>query len=77
LSSDENLPRSIKHWVMYLGDDLYLSKFGRSGEGTESHVMVMNLEGMKFLYNCKKNYTAKPKLNAEAWDGFNVQELNP
>ncbi len=70
LSTDESLPDSIKHWAIYLGEDLYLSKFGRSGEGAQSQVTIMNLEGMMILYDCKFSYSAYPKQHAKPWDGY-------
>lgn len=73
LTTDEKLPESIKHWAVYLGEDMYLSKFGRGGEGAQALVTVMTLEGMKYLYDCKKMYTAYPKLNAQAWNGYKPQ----
>jgi hypothetical protein len=70
LTTDENLPDSIKHWATYLGEDLYLSKFGKSGEGSQSLVTIMNLEGMMLLYDCKFRYTANAKHKANPWNGF-------
>lgn len=70
LTTSEKLPDSIKHWAICLGEDFYLSKFGRSGEGAQSQVTIMNLEGMKLLYDCKLSYTAFPKDKAEPWSGF-------
>lgn len=70
LSTDKNIPDSIKHWALSLGEDLYLSKFGRSGEGADSQVTIMNLEGMKLLYECQCCYIASPTEDAEIWDGY-------
>jgi hypothetical protein len=70
LSTDKNIPDSIKHWALSLGEDLYLSKFGRSGEGADSQVTIMNLEGMTLLYECKCCYVVTPIENAEIWDGY-------
>lgn len=70
LSTDEKLPDSIKHWAIYLGDDFYLSKFGKSGEGAQSQITIMNLEGMKLLYDCKFSFSAYPKKDKEAWNGY-------
>lgn len=30
--SENDLPESVKHWAIFLGDNQYLSKFGRSGK---------------------------------------------
>jgi hypothetical protein len=68
LSEDKNIPNSIKHWALSLGKDMYLSKFGRSGEGADSQVTIMNLEGMMLLYDCKCCYVATPITEAEKWD---------
>ncbi len=69
--NDHILPDSIKHWALYLEDNLYLSKFGKSGEGKQSHLAIMDLEGMMTLYKCDISYVAKPQNQAKPWDGFN------
>jgi hypothetical protein len=70
LTNGSNLPESIMHWAIYLGDNQYLSKFGKTGEGTSSLITVMDLEGMKFLYESNLTFTAIPKTNAKAWEGY-------
>ncbi len=65
LAANRNLPHSIQHFALCLGKNMYLSKFGKTGQ-----VTLMNLEGMKFLYNCKISFLARPKPGAEPWDGF-------
>lgn len=70
LSADKNIPDSIKHWALSLGKDMYLSKFGRSGEGSDSQVTIMNLEGMMLLYDCKCCYVATPIKDSEKWDEY-------
>lgn len=70
LTNGSNLPESIMHWAIYLGDNQYLSKFGRTGEGTSSLITVMDLEGIKFLYESNLTFTATPKANAKAWEGY-------
>lgn len=72
LSDGSKLPNSIKHWAIYLGDNQYLSKFGRSGEGTQSLIAVMNLERMMNLYDCTERYVASPNKNAAIWDGYHT-----
>jgi len=70
LASGNNLPESIKHWAIYLGDNQYLSKFGRSGEKASSLITVMDLEGMKELYDCSLIYVAFPKPKAKPWEEY-------
>lgn len=70
LSNGNNLPESIKHWAIFLGNNQYLSKFGRTGEGTSSLLTVMDLEGMKFLYESNLTFIATPKANAKVWEGY-------
>jgi hypothetical protein len=70
LSDGGELPNSIKHWAIYLGNNQYLSKFGRTGEGAQSHISVMNLERMMNLYNCTESYVATPIENANPWVGY-------
>ncbi|MGI8788889.1 MAG: hypothetical protein ACR2HG_14195 [Pyrinomonadaceae bacterium] len=72
LANKNNLPNAIMHWALVLGDNLFLSKFGRSGEGTQSLVEVMDLQGMMKLYNCELIYTAIPKFQASSWEGYNI-----
>lgn len=70
LANKNNLPDSIKHWAIYLGDNQYLSKFGRSGEGASSLITIMDLNGMKYLYESTLTYVATPKTKAKPWDGY-------
>jgi len=70
ITSDRKLPEFIKHWALYLGDELCLSKFGKSGEGSQSLVEIVDLNGMMTLYNCQHIYIARPKTNAKPWDGY-------
>lgn len=72
LANGTDLPESIMHWAIFLGDNQYLSKFGRSGEGAESLLTIMDLEGMKMLYNCKLKYVALPKAKAKKWEGYKL-----
>jgi len=67
----DDLPCSIKHWALYLGDDIYLSKIGQSGKGAQSLVEVTRINGMKTLYDCEHVFIARPKREVEPWDGFN------
>jgi hypothetical protein len=69
LSDNTKLPNSIKHWTIYLGDNLYLSKFGENTTGNHNQLAVMGLNGMYHLYNCNLQYTARIKENASKWDG--------
>lgn len=72
LADNDSLPDSIKHWALYLGNDRYLSKFGRSGEGAHSLLEVMNLNGMKTLYKSKFVFVANPKIDARQWEEYDV-----
>lgn len=70
LTVNDSLPDSIKHWALYLGNNRYLSKFGRSGEGAQSLLEIMDLKSMKTLYQCEFMFIAKPKIDAREWDGY-------
>lgn len=70
LSNNILLPDSIKHWALCLGDDLYLSKCGESGRGTESLLHVTTLESLKNLYESSYVSVASPKSNAEKWNDY-------
>lgn len=70
LSNGKNLPESIMHWAIFLGDNQYLSKFGRTGEGASSLLTIMDLEGMKKLYDCNLSFVAIPKQEAKSWEGY-------
>jgi len=60
LSSEGDLPNSIKHWVICLGGDAYISKFGASTGKTDSHVAVMSMENMHSLYRTNNIHVAEP-----------------
>lgn len=70
LSSAGQLPNSIKHWAIFLGENLYLSKFGMSGHGASALVDVMDLKGMLDLYECNNIYVARSLPNAKPWSGL-------
>ena len=69
LCNADKLPESIKHWAIYLGNNLYLSKFGKSTGKTDSHISVMNIRRMHELYETKFIHIATPLPGAEKWDG--------
>lgn len=73
LAKSKDLPDSIQHWVLYLGNDCYLSKFGKSDGTASSLLEVMNLDGMKYLYEASYHFVATPKPGARKWDGFYAQ----
>jgi len=70
ISDGSNLPDSIKHWALYLGNDMYLSKFGKTGMDSQSLVEVMNLQEMKNLYSCTQSYIASKHINSLPWSGI-------
>lgn len=74
LANNLALPESIKHWALYLGNDYYLSKFGKSGLGSDSLLNVMDLSGMKYLYQSNYIFTAVPIIGVRNWDGFRFEE---
>jgi len=69
LTINSSIPESIKYWALKIDDDLYLSKFGQHGMGTQSHISFMNLEGMCKLYKCNSILHAVPIENGNKWDG--------
>jgi hypothetical protein len=69
LIKGDGLPESIKHWALYLGEDLFLSKFGKSSGNTDAHIAVMDITGMHKLYNADYIFTATPSEDAPKWDG--------
>jgi len=71
LTNGNKIPESILHWALCLGDNLYLSKFGRSGRGAQAFIESMDLQSMMQLYNCNSVLVAVPKVNARPWDGYN------
>lgn len=71
LANSDQIPESILHWAFYLGDNLYLSKFGKSGKGPQAFVEIMDLKNMMQLYNCNLVFVSVPKTNARPWDGLN------
>lgn len=73
IAMNNKIPESIVHWALCLGDDLYLSKFGKSGRGPQAFVECMDLQSMMKLYNCNSLFVAVPKADAKPWDGFNLR----
>ena len=68
LSDDGFIPDSIKHWAIFLGGDLYLSKFGKSSGSKQPDVEVMDISGMHTLYGTSNLHVAIPSQNAPKWD---------
>lgn len=52
----------IKHWALYLGNNQYLSKFGKSTKSLDGLVSIMTLKRMMHLYKCKFSYVAIQKV---------------
>ncbi|MBK8464970.1 MAG: hypothetical protein IPL32_03995 [Chloracidobacterium sp.] len=73
LAKTKDLPNSIQHWALYLGADCFLSKFGKSDGTASSLLEVMNLDGMKYLYEAPYSFVATPQVGARKWDGFYAQ----
>jgi hypothetical protein len=69
LCDDTDLPNSVKHWALKLDDDAYISKFGQTGNGSDAHVAVMDLDGMMKLFDSSVAYRAVPKEKSHEWDG--------
>lgn len=76
LSAEGDLPNSIKHWAIFLGDDMYMSKFGESSGHTDSHVDIMNIENMHSLYQTKNMKVASALAGAEKWNGKFIRTLS-
>ena len=72
LAKTQDLPHSIQHWAVYLGDDCYFSKFGKSDGTASSLLEIMNIDGMKYLYEAPYCFVATPQVGANKWDGFYV-----
>ncbi len=70
ISDGTNLPNSIKHWALCIGDDMYLSKLGKTGMGSQSLVEVLNLNDMKHLYKCTQYFVASLHNNTSPWSGI-------
>lgn len=67
ISDGTKLPNSIQHFALSLGDDKYISKFGRTEKGTQSLVEIMNLDGMKSLFDCSHVFVATLKTKTNPW----------
>ncbi len=70
---DENPKGTVRHWAIYVGDNLYLSKFGATTENKGTNLVgFMDLEGMKKLFNCRLHYVAYPgsESNPWMWNGY-------
>jgi hypothetical protein len=76
LCTSEFLPNDIRHWAIFLGDDIYLSKFGKSGYGAKAPIAIMDLFGMCYLYEANKVFVAKPEKKARKWRGFSYKVNN-
>ncbi len=70
ISDSNQMPDAIKHWALCIGDDQYISKFGKTGKGAQSLVELMSMGEMKRLYSCSHNFVATLLDNSAPWDGL-------
>ncbi len=70
LANGYSFPESIKHWAVFLGEDQYLTMFGQTGNGAESLLLCMDLNGMMHLCDCNLTFVAVPKNDARQWEGY-------
>lgn len=68
VTNGPNLPESIKHWALCVGQDLFISKFGNTGDGAQALVETTGKQAMLSLYSCDRALVAKKKVDAPPWD---------
>ena len=64
VANGPNLPDSIKHWAMCVGDDLFLSKFGKTRYGAQAFVETTQRQAMLSLYDCDRVLVMKKSVDA-------------
>ena len=69
LSDGPALPNSIKHWALCVGDNHFISKFGRAGNGAQALLETTDQEAMLSLYECNRVLIATRRGDARPWDG--------
>jgi hypothetical protein len=62
------LPASIQHWALCLGEDLFISKFGKTGRGARALLETTDAAAMLSLYQCDRIMVAARRADAPAWD---------
>ena len=62
------LPGSIRHWALCVGDDAYLSKLGQTGQGAQALLDITDRQGMLTLYECDRTFVATRRMDAPPWD---------
>jgi len=62
------LPHGIRHWALCVGEDVFISKFGRTGDGAQALVEATDGQAMLSLYDCDRMLIARRKADALPWD---------
>ena len=68
LTKDAELPDSIRHWALCVGEDLFVSKFGKSGDGAQALVEITNEQAMLALYDCGHALVANRTRGGAPWN---------
>jgi len=63
-----HLPGGIRHWALSLGNDLFLSKFGKSGQGAQALLETTDGQALLSLYDCDHMLVATRRPDAPPWD---------
>gem|GEM_PF-1787954 len=67
-ASGESLPGGIRHWALCVGPDLFISKFGKTGDGAQALLEATDLGAMLALYDCDRALIARKMADAPPWD---------
>jgi hypothetical protein len=68
LSDGSALPGSIKHWALCVGENHFISKFGKTGNDTQALLETTDKQAMLSLYECSHVLIATRKSNARPWN---------
>jgi hypothetical protein len=63
-----DLPNSIKHWALSVGEGLFLSKFGQTVKEAQALIEVTDTEAPLRLYDCDCVLVATRQANAPRWN---------
>jgi hypothetical protein len=63
-----DLPGSIKHWALCVGENLFISKFGATGLDAQALVETTDRAAILSLYDCDRMLVARKVADAPPWD---------
>jgi hypothetical protein len=70
VASGAHLPGAIRHWALCVGPDIFISKFGKTGDGAQALLEATDMQAMLSLYDGDRALIARKRAEAPPWDDW-------